>query len=177
MSFIDDIGNFFLGVTRIVQDIENLISDVEQLFENTRLELHRIKQLEVNPKWKTRVINVPAAFDQTKGFLEGIVDEVVSAFHSLVSNLRAIRREIHIEPEPGGQKTLAIIHILEKIRDFVTETDAGIRALESFVDAIRQSREELESFETVFLQQGNLRRVERLEDGTKIKIRLGSLHS
>jgi hypothetical protein len=178
VSLIDDIGNFFLGVTRIESDIETLITDLEALYENIRAEVRKIKQFKSAPHWKNRVINAPAAIDQTRDLITDINDEVQGAFKSLVSNLRALKSGFQPpSPEGKGGGVLKILGILDKIRSFVTEIDQGVKALSGFVDALRRIQDELETFDSIFLQQGNTRKVERLTTGEKVTIRVGSLHS
>jgi len=177
MSLIDDIGSFFLGVTRIESDIESLITDVEGLYENIRAEARKIRKFKTDPKWKNRVINVPAAIDQTRSFVGYINDEIQGAFKSLVSNLRALKSQFR-PPDPGGGGSgggavFKILGVLEKIRSFVNEIDEGVKALSGFVDALRRIQDELETFDTLFLQQGNTRKVVRDQKAT---IRVGGLH-
>jgi hypothetical protein len=179
MSFIGDITNIVLGVSGLLQQIDDMLVDASQLVENSRLEVRRLKEFKFDPKFRTRVINAPRAIEQSRDFVADIADQATEAFRSLVSNLKAIKFSAgHLgAPEKGGSGVLKILEDITKIKLFIGEIDAFFKALESFVDAIRQIHEELATLETIFLPQGNLRKVERLADGGTIKIRLGSLHS
>lgn len=181
MSFIADITNLVLGVSGILNLVEETITDGFQLSENIRSEVNHFKNLKFNPAFKNRVINAPRAVESTRDFIHQMIEQVSTSFHALISNLRAI----HFAEEAGtiaggaggrGGGVLKILEDINKIKDVIGEIRAFFQSMNSFVDAVRQVRDELETLETIFLPQGNLRRVERLEDGTKIKIRLGNLH-
>lgn len=176
MSLIDDITNFVLSTGRIFESIETLVTDTDVFYQNVRLELRHIQQFQFDPKWKNRVINVPKAVNATRDMIVDLIDEVRGAFESLVSNLKAIRSEFGtaIPGERGG----GVIHLLDrlnKIRQIIVEIDEGIKALDTFLDALRTVREQIEGLDSLFLQQGNLRRYIHAVDGEVLKVRIGEL--
>ncbi len=176
MSFLDDIFQFLTGLSGIFDRIVTLVTDIEELVVNIRREVRQIKQFKYDPKWKNRVINVPAAISHTQDLATSLVDEVTNALHSLVSNLKAVVQE-HRLPGEGGGGVGTVLNYITKLNNFVNEVDQAVKALDSFVDAIRSVREELETLDSIFLGQGNSRRWEHLEDGTPIRLRIGNLHS
>lgn len=180
MSFIDDLTNIILGASSLGQRFEDAVTDGEVLVENIRAEARKIKQFKADPKWKTRVINVPAAIKQTHDLVTDLSGTISDAFHAFISNVRAIRRIDRLPPPErggGGGATLKILHILEEINNFVGEVDALFKSLNALVDSMRKIQDELEGFDTLFLQQGNSRRFIHSADGTEVlKVRVGALH-
>lgn len=176
MSFIDDITNFVLGVSGILDQVDNAIIDGEALVENVRAEARKIKDFQLDPKWNTRVINAPAAVTQTHDLVTNLSSQIADAFHAFISNLKGIKRSrLGTSPEGHGG-TAHVLAILTTVKNVINEIDQLFKSLNSFVDALRQIQDELQSFDTLFLQQGNLRKNLHITDGTDIKIRLGGLH-
>lgn len=182
MSFIDDIFNIVTNITGVLTDLDDAITEGFSLSENIRAEARHLREIEINPKWKTRVINVPAAFDQTKTFVTDMTSQISDAFHSLISNLRSLRGFVHgvghIPPDPrgGGQGVIRILEDITSIRNAINEVKLFFVNLNSFVDAMRQIRDEIEGFDTLFLQQGNSRFYIHTTGGDRLKLRTGALH-
>jgi nucleoid DNA-binding protein len=181
MSLIDDIGNIFLHVSEIIDAVESTITDSRVLAENVRAEVRKIKQFKINPKWKNRVINAPKAVQQTHDFISDIAGQLSDAFHTFaqdVTALKNLRGQIKTGGgEGGGGGVVALLDTLREMKDYVLVVDELFKQLNEFVDALRRIQDELEGFDTLFLQQGNTRKVETLTTGEKIVIRVGNLHS
>jgi len=180
MSLIGDITNLVLGVSGLLQLADETVTNGRQLSENIRLEYGHLKSLKFDPKFKNRVINAPKAIEQTRSFVQNLVGEVSDAFHSLISNLRAITGIAHevggLGTEKSGQGVIHILNDITKLKNFIGEINQFFQSLNSFVESLRKIRDELETLDTLFLQQGNSRALLRLQNGDAIKIRLGSLH-
>jgi hypothetical protein len=72
------------------------------------------------------------------------------------------------------EKLLGFVAI---ILDALESIIKGVDDLTTIVEALKAIREDIETGGPLFLKQTNKRRTETLADGTKIKIRLGNLHS
>jgi hypothetical protein len=176
VSFFDEITNFVTNLSAIFERIDQLESDLHALTNNILAEINRIKKFKQNPKWNTRVINVPRAFDQTKTFVQDIAQEIHDAFFSLFSNLKALRQTRTgglVKGEKGSAGVTSVLGLITELNNFVSEVDQSVLALSDFVDALAKIREEIESFDTLFLPQGNSR--VQLHDASP-RIRVGSLH-
>ena len=177
MSLFGDITNIILGVSGILSQLDALVLDSRTLSENVRSEVRKIKAFKFDPKWKNRVINVPKAIDQTRDLVAEISSSVSDGLHAFKSNVQAIRGAVaaigELKPEKGGGGVLKVLQDITDIKNFVGEVDALIKSLASFVDVLRKVTDELSSAETLFLQQGNSRKVV----SEKSTIRIGNLHS
>ena len=171
MSFLDEILSFVTNLTGILDRVERLETDIHALTNNILKEVTGIKHFNLQPKWRTRVINVPRAFDTTKSFVVDIANEIHDTFFSLLSNLRALR-QTRISPEKGKSAATNVLAIITEINNFVNEVDLTVQALGKFVDELRRIREEIEGFDSLFLPQGNSRMVIH---NASPRIRIGSL--
>lgn len=183
MSFIGDLTNLILGVSGVLKDVEDTITEGRQLVENIRNEVTHLKKFKIDPKWKNRVINVPTAVEKTHDFVLSIAERVQNDLHSLITNLRAIHFVGEVEHASGqlggtgqGSGVLKILEDINKIRSVILEIKSFFLAANNFVTDLREIREELETFDTLFLGQGNLRKSVRLDGGGSIRVRLGKLH-
>jgi len=148
---------------------------------------------------RTGVISLPAAIDQT----ERLLDQIRAAWEAIVDLAREIRKQAQGQQEsPTEEAEQAVKDIegsgirgllekfpklakgLERVLGFlaiavgvIESIQKSIDDLSDIVDAIRAIREEIETGSTIFLQQKNQRKIVTLKDGTKMKIRLGNLHS
>jgi hypothetical protein len=148
---------------------------------------------------KYGVISVPAAVGHTRE----LVDQIKAAWAAIKDAIAAIKalnpkdqgdpaqeaREAIDDIEKSGFKTLIekfpklakgaesaltwlliVVQILESFLDLIDD-------LTTIVEATQSVREEIETGSTIFLKQSNRRRTVTLEDGTKMKIRIGNLHT
>jgi hypothetical protein len=178
MSFLDDLLGLVSGVSGITDQVFQTVQDGELLVENIRHEVQRVKDFRIRPQFRTRVINAERAISQTHDTAVNIGTQISDAFHSFTTSIRAIRTTAALEAEADpGHKSAGVLRAISEIKEVIIELDLLFKSLNSLVDAIRQVRDQLETFDALFLPQSNLRKVERLADGGSIKIRLGSLHS
>jgi hypothetical protein len=171
-----------------------------ELSQKIVAEIHEWRTFKEAVPVRTGVINLPAAIDNSQRLL----DQIKAAWQSIVSLAQEIKKQASStteegnpaeeaeqaikDVESGGFKGLLerfpkLAKGFERVLGFlaiavsVVETiGTTIDDLTNIVDAIAAIREEIETGSTIFLQQKNARRVVTLEDGTKMKIRVGNLH-
>jgi hypothetical protein len=178
MSFLDDILGLVSGVSGITDLVFTTIQDGELLVENIRLEVRKLKEFKINPAFRTRVINADRAVSQVRESATGIGEQISDAFHSFTTAIRAIRQTAQLESEADpAHKSAGVLRAISEIKEVIIELDLLFKALNGLVDAIRQIRDQLQTFDALFLPQSNPRRREKLTEGGFIKIRVGSLHS
>jgi hypothetical protein len=160
---IDKIIHFKTAVTSMFHKIETLVSNVET-------EIEAIKNFEFNPQWKTRVISVPRAIEDTQDLIDQAKD-AVSAIRDLVSKFKdKLNAPEEIEPsemekdiekigEKLGKGCEKILGWLTLIVDAFLTIDEGIDDLQIIVDAFSALRNEVEHLDTLFLPQGNPKKV------------------
>lgn len=177
MSFLGDLFNILTGLDEVLNSIDAIAQDGETLVQHVAEEIQKIRNFKHDPKWKTRVVLVPQAIKRSKETVVTLAQELYDALHVLVSNLKALRATHLHGSEKAGVAT--VLGLVTKVREFVGLIDDTIKNLDQFVQALRKVTEELQTFDSIFLQQGNSRR--RLTDEAfAVKSpfeRIGALHS
>jgi hypothetical protein len=148
--------------------------------------------------FRTRVISLPIAVEQTRNFIEGFA----TAWHAIIDLFKDIQRTIKGAPEPEdlakdvesavsspdsaeglaklfpklaklGERVLGAVLIIVQGLEGLSD---ALDDFKKIVDQAKAVREEIETGATVFLKQSNRRKTVRLDDGTTMKIRVGKLH-
>ena len=191
-KLFDLIGRFFTSFRDTFNKSLNLALEIKS-------EINEWRNFREAIPVRTGVISLPAAIDQT----ERLLDQIRAAWEAIVDLAREIRKQAQGQQEsPTEEAEQAVKDIegsgirgllekfpklakgLERVLGFlaiavgvIESIQKSIDDLSDIVDAIRAIREEIETGSTIFLQQKNQRKIVTLKDGTKMKIRLGNLHS
>jgi hypothetical protein len=190
----------FALITHLWRNVTDGITKGTALAQLIISEIAAWRNFKQDISYRTGVISVPKAIEQTKEFIAGLID----AWHSIVDLFSKLKGKI---TESGGgnpteEAEQAVADIensgfkgilkqfpklakgLEKALGFVAlladalDTILGaIDDLTAIVNALKSIREEVEHGKTVFLQQKNPRKIVQLRKGGSIKIRVGNLHS
>jgi hypothetical protein len=170
--------NYFSAAERIGNSIESLCTRVDALVLNTQKAIQEIKDFKFDPKWKTRVINVPIAIDQVRNFISKVPQELADKFKALAVDMRGLKDGLHavagqVSGEGGGGAGLI------KVISWMSLLDQSFQRLQEFVDDLstvvqdlRDITFEIEKLDTLFLQQGN----PRVRLKKTISARSGKLH-
>ena len=208
-QFINDIFNKLFDllptpiktiVTKIVSgitEVTTLFSRIDKLIGSVKGEIEAWKNFRINPKFKSRVVNIPAAYDRTKEFFESFpatwasIQDLVKQFRDKlnIENPVAEAEEAATGIEESGSASILdkfpkLAKGLEKLAGVVTlvvdsivTISSAVDDVQAVVDEVTAVRKEIEDLDTFFLSQSNPRRRERLEGGGTINLRVGSLHS
>ena len=179
-----------------VTEITTLFDRINELVESVKSEIEAWKKFRINPRFKSRVVNIPAAYERTKDFFESF-PATWASFQDLIKQFReklnienpvAEAEEAAAGVEESGAASILdrfpkLVRGLEKLAGVVTlVVDAivtisnALDDVQAIVDEITSVREEIENLETLFLSQSNPRRTEKLAGGGSVKFRVGNLH-
>lgn len=186
---------------KIIQAKDHLLnvgSATQHLFDSITSEVQAWRTFKENPRWRSRVINAPIAFEKTQELIQGIPDSwraIVDLFRELRGKVDAVgepeaeAREFAADLESGEgvsgllRRLPRLARGLERLFGFLAiavdalETIANaIGDLQTIVDEASRIRREIEELDTIFLSQKNPRKTVRTADGGSLKIRLGNLH-
>lgn len=184
-------------ITGIFTHITTLGSTLTDIISHVKSEVIEWRNFRENIKVKSRVINVPRAWDQTEAFIVGFKDswnaiiDIIKEFKSKLntSTAEADAAEASADIEEGGAGTLlkrlpALAKGLEKVLGVATLIFDALESIASVFDDINtlldeatRIREEIEGAESLFLSQNNPRRRVTLQDGSTMRIRVGNLHN
>lgn len=168
---------FDLG-KKIISHFTGVFQAGVDLVKSAEAEFLAWKHFKEDVRFRNRVIQVERALAKAKEFF----DAIIKAWKDIVS----VIKNAGVKLETGGVAEIAeaasgiglpialvnaivlIVEILDTIRNVIDTA-------QNIVTVVTDLRELLEG-DLIFLQQRNTRRVMTLEDGTKIKIRVGKLH-
>jgi hypothetical protein len=161
----------FLGYTlaKIFGDFSAVESDMQRIHTN-------LVALKANVQTETQKLK-DFKFQQTKE----LMDTVFSGWRDRIAKLEAPVKSFvtvfkqEAEPDPLGDKPAAVTKVSVKIGHVVTLVHQLADASDEIVkieDLFDKVRHEIETLDTVFLQQGNSRAIKR----QKATVRIGKLH-
>jgi len=185
-------------VFKFWSNITGLFGKIRHLIDSVVAEVDAWRNFKEEPSFKNRLISLPVAYDQTKE----LILSIPQAWHAVLDLFAELRGKLETTGNPTEEAESALKDIeeggfrnllqkfprfakgFEKVLGFVAIiADAlesiikGVDDLQAIVDTLRGIREEVETQNTIFLQQKNPRRTVKLKDGGSIKIRVGHLHS
>jgi tetrahydromethanopterin S-methyltransferase subunit B len=175
-TVISFIKQAFSLVTNFYTEVTTLVPRSEALFDNAKAEFDKLEHFKFDPKWKSRVINVPKAEQQIRDILQ-IPQDLVTEFKALVADLKKKLKPTEFNLEDFrlgrfGEFLGKLLGWAQLILDSVSSISDSVDRLEHIVEDITNIREQIEKLDSLFLQQGNPRRHKR---GTAV-IRVGKLH-
>jgi hypothetical protein len=179
VSFIGDIGsglrNFFnslLGATgrffdSLFQSEIHIVDNLQHIvdkFNDTKLSIERetklIADFKFDPKWKSRVINVPIAIKQ----IQMLVSHVAETFKGKLETLKAPIHDLALifkaeaAPASDQEKPSAIARAGVKVDEIATMIDQLAKAMDVVADFAHFAEDitkELKTLDHLFLQQKN----------------------
>jgi hypothetical protein len=156
----------------------------QALIKNVGVEVKRVKNFKFDPKWSSRVINVPKAIEAIKSLIEdltsGLADKVktiAQPFINFKAEFEAFTAFANAPREPGESRILAgyqeIQQFINALNTLIGELDKAVESAGDLTELFDHVLNDLETLDDLFLQQGNSRKEKK---GTA-RIRLGKLHS
>jgi len=185
------VGDFWDKLTTIGQRTQSLVDEIVS-------EVSEWRNFRQNINFRTKLVSLPAAVDHIQDF----VAQIRAAWQAVLDLAQQLREKFNVPGNPTEEAEQAIKDIensgfrnllekfprlakgLEKVLgalalllDALNSISTTIDDLKAIVDATKAIRETVEEGGPIFLSQKNPRRLEHLDDGTPIKIRVGNLHS
>jgi uncharacterized membrane protein YccF (DUF307 family) len=163
---------------KVIEHFTGTFDAAWKLFQTFESEIAAWKHFKEDFRFRQRVIQVERAIQKTRDLVQGLIE----AWKNIISLLKGVSFKL----EAGGAAEIAeaatgiglpiavvnaiviVVEVLDTIRNVIDE-------FQSIIDEVTRIREFLQG-DVVFLNQRNPRKVLTLEDGTKIKIRVGGLH-
>lgn len=179
--------------THFKENTLGIIDAGTKLIQSTEGTYEKIRHFSTAPKFKTRVVSVPKVAENL-GALAQAPGQIIRAFQDLVRQLRSKLRpeSFNIDEIEGledlrgiirkfGSKIAAgfekILGVFALIVDALVTIRSTIDDLQAIVDSVATVVDDLSNLEGLFLPQNNPRRTLTLDDGGKIKVRIGNLHA
>jgi len=118
--------------------------------------------------WTGAKLNPISQIEEASTALADVVEEF-----GRIGRFAEFLKNVGPKIEKVGGKVFEVFAIIQQIAETILDV---VRKLQTVVDTIADIRRTFETGEGLFLKQSNPRKTLTLEDGTKIKIRLGNLH-
>jgi hypothetical protein len=150
------------------------------LFHSVESEISEFKNFREDFRFRQRVVNVERAITKVTELIQGAFAagrSVVDLFKTITTKLELGGAAEVAEAATGIGLPIAVVNAIVIIVEVLDTIRNVIDDLQTIVDEITRLRKAIETADTIFLPQSNARKVLTLDDGTKIKIRVGKLHS
>jgi hypothetical protein len=202
---LDRLGQVFAPFKKLFDFVFHFWTSVTDLFKKTKTlvdsiiaEVDAWRNFKEEASFKNRLVSIPKAYDQTKQFIL----QIPAAWRAIVDLFNELKGKFETTGNPTEEAENALKDIessgfrsilkqfpkfakgFEKVLGFVAiivdalESIAkGVDDLQAIVDTVRGIREEIESQQTIFLQQKNTRKTIKTKGGKNLKLRIGHLHS
>jgi len=197
-GFLGPLGKLIDKVKESYDKLTGVLQSAETLKDSIVEEINGWKSFKQDIRLAQRVIQIERAIQKTRDLIEGIP----AAWRSIVEIVKTFRAQIGGESNPvedteaivedvessggisallrkfpalakGLEKLLGVLGLIVQALDAIATT---ISDLQQIVDELKALRLEFEKLDTIFLSQSNKRKTLRLEDGSRIRVRIGKLH-
>jgi len=177
-----DLVNLVKNIITVFTKVKDLFSEVTTLIQSAKDEIDGWKNFKEDIRLKSRVINLETAFKKTRDLVQG-VPKSWHAVLDLFSQIKSALAKDVVEEEgaallavetAGLSEVAVALQIIYQVLSFV---ESVVSDLQTILDEAKLLRLEVEKLDTVFLQQDNKRKTLKLDNGKRIKIRVGKLHA
>jgi methyl-accepting chemotaxis protein len=196
-TLLGPFGKLIDKVKQTYDQVVNVFGAGQKLVDSVIAEVDGWRNFKSDIRFSQRVIQIERAIQKTKDLIEGIPESwraIVDVFKTIKSQVTdqtnpAEDAESVVEDvESGGAKNLlerfprlakGLEKVLGALALILTALEAVakvIHDLQTIVDELKAIRLEIEKLDTIFLSQSNKRKTLHLDNGKKIRIRLGKLH-
>jgi hypothetical protein len=168
---------FDLG-KKIIEHFTGVFQAAVDLFNTAEAEFAAWKRFKEDIRFRQRVIQVERALQKAQEFFSAIVSawkEILSLIKSAGVKLETGGAAEVAEAATGIGLPIAIVNAIVIIVEVLDTVRNLIDTAQNIVTVVTDLRELIEG-DLLFLQQHNPRKIEKLADGTTIKIRVGKLH-
>lgn len=160
------VGNAFTGYATIADSFGKIEEDINFLSQNIPAQIDRIKNFKFDPKWSTRVINVPIAIDQIRDLISQIFDDIKGRFLKIiqpVSTFQSAIDSLNQPPPPGNieENNTALdktILLVTSTKQMAIDLAAAFDQIKAFDELATRIIDDVENLDDLFLQQKNKRK-------------------
>ena len=178
-------ANAATGADELIAKIQAIVQDWEDMKQNLKDEVEKLKNFEFDPKWKTRVINVPIAIDQIRELLDEVFNQTRDKIEDIIQPLKAVH-DFELLKESAtatagaqGDQPSKLAKALETAGEIVSFVQKALSDVQSSFDSAKDLTalfeditDKIKNAESLFLQQGNSRQ----RKSEKAFVRVGKLH-
>lgn len=154
--------NAFTHYDTIADDVQHIVTTVQAAKLNIEREVLEVKKFKFDPRWKTRVINVPIAAQQILDLKALLLDDFKNRLQTITEPVHELSLILKTEASPnvgdpsGAAGALAKTEVkLGHVVTMIHQVRQSLDEITNFIDIFRTLRENFEGLDALFLQQGN----------------------
>lgn len=174
--------SFFSSIFSAEVNVLDHVNSIVRNFQDGKAAItdgiNMIRNFHFDPRWKTRVINVPIAIEQVQEIYAALFSDFSERLRVLVEPVHQLSLIFHAErenPDPlGGPSALARTAVkVDEIATMIAQLDDASKVALDFANLFDEIVGDLETLDVIFLSQRNKR---RWVTEAHSRIRLGALH-
>jgi len=163
---------------KIIGHFTGVFDAAKHLFDSAQSEFQAWKHFKEDIRFRQRVIVVEHALQKVQDFIQKLVSawkEILSLIKNASIKLETGGAAEVAEAATGIGLPIAIVNAIVIVVEVLDTVRNLIDTAQDIVDVVTGVREFLQG-DFLFLQQRNKRKVVNLDDGTTMKIRVGTIH-
>jgi len=155
--------NSFTHYNTIVDSVKSIEGSFKTIKSNFEEEVQNVKDFKFDPKWKTRVINVPKAIEAIQDLKVALFDDMKGRLQTIADPFHAFALLFKSESITAGDPALAVSSLakadakLGEVVTLLTEIDSALVEISDFQDLFDRLLNDLQTLDDLFLQQKNPR--------------------
>lgn len=170
-SIFGAVGRFFDSLFQSEIHIVDNLQHIVDKFNETKLAIERevklVRDFKFDPKWKSRVINVPVAINQIQMLVSHVADTFKGKLETLKAPIHDLALIFKAESAPASdqEKPSAISRAAVKVDEISTMIEQLAKAMDvvsDFAHFAEDITQQLESLDALFLSQGRTQKKQTL---------------
>ena len=148
--------------TGFEQDIQRIVDDITEFSSDFKA----IQKFDFDPKWKTRVISLPAAVDAIQDLFFSLRDELIDNYNQLMQAVITLKGQFvssrptlgSIDPGGGSGNLTKIINTVGNMAVAMNQLANAFDAITDVATLAEIVKEKIESLDPLFLPQTKKRK-------------------
>lgn len=146
----------------------NLLNTIQQIVDGVNHFIDGVKNFDIQPHWKNRVISVPSAVEEIKRLLTEVPGEIVDAVRQLADDVKSTVDQFSADPAeitdiekvPGklGEALGKLLEWISLVITALTTIEDTLNQILTIVNDLNEILDDLNHLDGIFLQQNNKRK-------------------
>jgi len=157
-GLLDALKGTVMALDHAYLGIGDFVTTLTTAFYSVGSDLRDFTRFEFNPRFKTRVINVPRGMEGLNDLYHTIRDDLINKLEEVVQTVEGLRRDIQNGGslhEPGENALQSATNFLSDIHAFLLRMGDAVVKIVEVSSILRDIKDRIESADDLFLPQGN----------------------
>jgi hypothetical protein len=160
-KLFDALKGTVLALDHAYLGVGDFVTAITTAFYNVGADLRRLSTFDFNPKFKSRVINVPRGIEGLNGLYHTIKDDLLHKLDDVVQTVEGLKRDIQHGGslhEPGENALQSASNFLSDIHSFLLRMGDAVTKIVEVASIITDIKQRIETAEDLFLPQGSTKK-------------------